>query len=184
LEPGGIPLAIERFVVMENIEGRALETGEHAQHSPAVFGVFFHERIFIWIETARFSEDGIRDAHFTDVVQERGNLEILKLGFFEAQFLADAHTPFRQPGAVYAGIQILEIEELVKGADDGSAKRGSLFLKLLDAERLQRPRSRGALHGRWNLAVGHWRYQQSKKQLPEPPEPEVEPELFTQAETA
>src|SRR5216684_2469966 len=143
---------------MENIEGRAFETGEHAQHSPAVLGMFFHERILFGVETSGLAEDGIRDTYFADVVQERGNFEILKLGFFEAQFLADAHTPFRQPGAVDAGIQILEIEELVESADDGSAKRGGLFLKLLDAQRLQRPESRGALRGRWNLAVGHCRY--------------------------
>jgi hypothetical protein len=58
-----------------------------------------------------------------------------------------------------------------------------LFLKLLDAERLQRPERRGTLHGHWNLVIRHCGYQQSKKQVPEP-EPDVVPELFTQAETA
>ena len=70
--------------MMENIESGALETWKHAQHRPAVFGVFFHERIFFRVETPRLAEDGIRDAYFTDVVQERGNFEILKLGFFQA----------------------------------------------------------------------------------------------------
>jgi hypothetical protein len=54
---------------------------------------------------------------------------------------------------------------------------------LLDAERLQRPERRGTLHGRWSLVVRHCGYQQNKKQDPEP-EPDVEPELFTQAEIA
>ncbi len=102
---------------------------------------------------------------------------------YSAQFLADAHPPLRQPGAVHAGVEVFQVEELVEGADDRIAKRGSLFLKLLDAERLQRPERRGTLHGRWNLVIRHCSYKQSKKQEPEP-EPDVEAELFTQAETA
>jgi len=106
------------------------ETREHAQHSPAVLGVFFHERVFLRVETLRLAEDGIRDAYFTDVMQERGNFEILKFGFFQAQFLSDAHTPFRQPGAVHARVEIFQVKELVERTDDRSAKRRSLFLRV------------------------------------------------------
>ena len=166
---------------MQNIESRALEAREHAQHSPAVLGVFFHERELFRVERLRLAENGIRDAHFADVVQERGNFEILKFGFFQAQFPSDAHTPFRQPGAVHAGIQVFQIEELVERSDDRSAKRGSLCFELLDAEGLPRRRGRGTFHGRWNVVVRHRSYQHNRKQEPEP---DVEPELFTQAETA
>ena len=168
--------------MMENIESRAFEARKHAQHRPAVLGVFFHECVFYRVQTLRLAEDGIRDAYFADVMQERGNLEILKLGLFQAQFLPDAHTPFREPGAVDAGVEILQVEELIERADDRIAKRGNLLFELFDAERFQRPRGQGTLRGRWNLVIRHWSYQQSKKQEPEPPE--VEPELFTQAETA
>jgi hypothetical protein len=58
-----------------------------------------------------------------------------------------------------------------------------LFLKLLDAERLQRPERRGTLVERWNLVVRHCCYQQNKKQGLGPGAG-VEPELFSQAETA
>src|SRR6266480_2457697 len=168
--------------MMENIEGRAFEAREHAQHSPTILGMFFHERILFRVETLRLAENGIRDAHFTDVVQERGNFKILKVGFFQAQSLSDAHPPFRQPGAVHAGVEIFQVEELVEGADDRTAKRGSLCFDLLDAERLPRREGRGT-YGRGNVVVRHCSYQQSKRQVPEP-EPDVEPELFTQAETA
>lgn len=167
--------------MMENIESRAFEAWKHAQDSPAVLGVFFHERILFRVETLRLAENGIRDAHFTDVVQERGNFEILKFGFFQAQFLSDAHTPFRQPGAVHAGVEIFQVEELVEGADDRTAKRGSLCFELLDAERLPRREGRGTFHGRRNVVVRHRSYQHNRMQEPEP---DVEPELFTQAETA
>jgi hypothetical protein len=119
---------------MENIESSALEAREHAQHGPAVLGVLLHEGIFFGVEAPGLAKDGIRDADFTDVVQKRGNFEILKLGFLQAQFLPDAHTPFRQPSAVDAGVEIFQVEELIEGADDGIAERGRLFFELLDAK--------------------------------------------------
>ena len=80
-----------------------------------------------------------------------------------------------------AGIEILEIEQLIEGANDGIAESGSLLFESLNPERIQRPQGRGSLCERWNLVVRHCSYQQSKEQGPEP---EVEPEPFTQAETA
>jgi hypothetical protein len=178
---GGIALAVEGLMMMENIEGRALEAGEHAQNGPAVFGMFFHQGIFVRVETTGLAENRVRDTDFTDVVEERGHFEILKLGFLEAEFLANAHAPFREASAVHSGIEILEIEKLIEGADDGIAERRRLFFKLLDAERLQRRRNRETFRGHWNLVIRHWSYQQNNRQVPEPDE---ESELFTQAETA
>src|SRR5438105_1514376 len=120
--------------MMENIKGDAFEAWQHAQHSPAVFRVLFHERIFLRVEALRLAEDGVWDPYFTDVVQERGNFEVLKLGFFQAQLLSDAHAPFRQSGTVHAGIYVFQIEELVESADDGIAKRGGVFFELFDAK--------------------------------------------------
>jgi len=39
---------------------------------------------------------------------------------------------------MHSRIEILEIEELIEGADDGIAERRRLFFKLFDSERLQR----------------------------------------------
>src|SRR5258708_9563522 len=181
LQARGITFAIERFVVMENIESRALEAGEHAQNGPSIFGVFFHQGVFVRIEAVGFAEDCIGDANFTDVVKERGHFEILKFGFLQAEFLADAHAPFRKASAVHTGVEVLEIEKLIEGAEDRIAGRRRLFFQLLDAERLERSVYRGSFRGRWCLVVRHWSYQQNKRHVPEPDE---EPELFTQAETA
>ena len=83
LEPGGISLAIEGLVVMENIKSRAFKAREHTQYRPAIFRMPFHQGVFFRIETRRLSENGIRDSHFADVVKERCNFEVLKLGFFQ-----------------------------------------------------------------------------------------------------
>jgi hypothetical protein len=82
---------------------------------------------------------------------------------------------------VHTGVEILEIEELIEGADDRIAERSRLFFQLFDTERLQRPEYRGSFRRRWSLVIRHWNYLQNNRQLPEP---EDEPELLTQAETA
>ena len=181
LQACGIALAIERFVMMENIESRALEAGEHAQNGPSIFGMFFHQGVFVRIEAIGFAENGIGDTHFADVVKERGHFEILKFGFLQAEFLADAHAPFRQAGAVHSCGEVFKIEKLIESADYRIAERGRLFFQLLDAERLERSVYRDSFRGRWYLVVRHWSYLQNKRHVPEPDE---EPELFTQAETA
>ena len=78
---------------------------------------------------------------------------------------------------MHAGVEVLKIEELIEGANDGIAESGSLFFELLDAKQIRRPEGRGTLDKRRNLIIRHCRYQQNQEQEPEP-------ELFTQAEIA
>ena len=40
---------------------------------------------------------------------------------------------------MHASVEILQIEKLIEGADDGTAKGRDLFLHLLDAEGFRRP---------------------------------------------
>jgi len=139
LEAGGVAFAVEGFVVVKNIERGALKTREHSQDRPAVFGMLFHERVFVCIETVGLAENGVGNADFADVVEKRGYFQIFKLGFLEAKFLSDAHAPLRQTSAVYTSVEVLKIEKLIERADDRIAQRGRLFFQLLDAKRLQRP---------------------------------------------
>jgi len=143
-------------VVVENIERRAFETRKHTQDSPAILRMFFHEGEFIRVETTGLAEYRIGDAHLPDVVEKRSYFKILKLRFLEAKLPPYAHAPFRQASAVDAGVKVLEIKELIKGADDGIAECGRLFFQLLDPERLQRPENRGSFRGRWSLVIRHW----------------------------
>ena len=177
LEPCGITLAIEGLVVMKDIESRAFEPGEHTQYRPAILRMPFHQGVFFRIKAFRLSENGIRDSHFADVVEKRCNFQVLQFGFFQPQFLSDAHAPFRKACAMHAGVEVLKIEELIEGTNHRIAERGRLLFELFDAQGLRRPEGRGTLHGRRNLIIRHCRYQQNQEQEPEP-------ELFTQAEIA
>jgi hypothetical protein len=181
LQAGRIALTIERFVVVENIERCAFETGKHPQDSPAILRMLFHEGVFVCVQASGLTKNRVRDSHLPDVVEKRGYFKILKFGFLEAKFLPNTHSPFRQASAVDAGVEILEIQELIEGTDDGIAQCSRLFFQLLDPERLQRPENRGSFRGRWSLVIRHCSYLQNNKQVPEPDE---ELELFTQADTA
>lgn len=114
-------MAVDKLVVVKNIESRALKSWKHAKNRPAILGVFFHKRVFFRVEAAGLAKDGVGYAHFADIVKESRNFKILKSGFFKAEFLPNAHSPFRQARAMYSGIEILQVEELVESADDGIA---------------------------------------------------------------
>ena len=47
--------------------------------------------------------------NFPNIVTQRANLQVLTDRLVESEFLAHAHAPFRQTGAVYSGIEIFEV---------------------------------------------------------------------------
>ena len=113
--------------MVEDVESGTFEAGKHAQDGPTIFGVLFHQSVFFVIELGGLFQDGVGDADFADVVEEGGDFEISKFRFAEAEFLSDAHAPFREASAVDAGVEILEIEKLIEGADDRGAQGRDLF---------------------------------------------------------
>src|SRR5882757_611225 len=117
-QTSGIPLTVESFMVMQNVERGALKPREHAQHRPAILRMLLHQRVFVGFQFSGLSEDGVGNANFSDIVKQRGNLQVLQHRLFESEFLADAHAPFRQARAVYAGVEVLEVQELVERTDD------------------------------------------------------------------
>ena len=181
LKASRIAFSVDVFVVVENIERGAFESGEHAQNRPAVFGMLFHKGVFIRVEAPRLSQDGVWNSHFADIVEKGGNFQILEFRFFQAEFLADAHAPFREARAMHAGVEILQIQKLVEGTDHRATQRGDLLFDLFDADGVWRPGYTGGYaKKRWVLGE-HGSYKQSNRHEPEV---EVELELFTQAETA
>src|SRR2546425_4619909 len=140
LQTGGIAGAVEVFVVMEDVQRGALKARQHSQHGPAIFGMLLHQGVFLRVELRWLAQNRIGNAHFADVVQECGNLQILKLLLFKAKFLAHAHTPFGETRAVDAGVKVLQIQELIERADDRTAQGGNAFFEFLDAQRWRRPK--------------------------------------------
>jgi len=105
------------------------------QDQPAVFGVPLHQRVFFVVEFRGFAQDGVGYPDFADVVQQRGYFQILEHRLVETELLADAETPLSQARAVDANVQILQVQELVEGADRGAAKGVRTLLELFDPQR-------------------------------------------------
>ena len=133
-EAAGVAFAVEGLVVMEDEEADALEAGNLAEDAPAVFGMLFHEGVFVVGEAGGLIEDGVGNADFSDVVEEGGDLDIGEGIVVEAEFAGNVKSPLRKTRAVNAGIEILEIEKLIEGADEGVAEGEGLFFGILDAE--------------------------------------------------
>src|SRR5437667_7654429 len=117
LQAGRIAFSVDVFVVVENIERGAFESRQHAKNRPAIFRVLFHQSVFISLEATRLSQNSVWDSHFADIVQKGGNFQGMAFRFFQPELLPDAHAPFREACAVYARIEILQIQKLVESAD-------------------------------------------------------------------
>jgi len=116
--------------------------------------------------------------HFADVMEQGGHFKILKLGFTEAEFLSDAQAPSARrvlctpvlrsfKSRSWLNAQITELRSAAACSSSCLMRRDSSA------------RWKGTVQRRWNGATGHGSYRQNNKQVPD-----VEPELFTQAETA
>src|SRR5215470_5370099 len=104
-------------MMVKNVKGCALKPWEHTKNRPTIFGVFLHQCVFFVVETARLAKDRVRYANFADVMEERCDLQVLQSGFFETEFLPHAHSPFCEARAVNSGIEILQVEQLIEGAN-------------------------------------------------------------------
>ena len=141
--------------------------------------MFFHQGIFAFVEASGLFQNRVRNSNLTDVVEKRSDLQVLEFWFFEAKLLPHAHAPFRQASAVHSGIEIFQIQQLVKSADHRAAQGRKLLLDLLDAQRIQCPVKNRVHDEHRSWAGRHSDYQHNKRH-----EPDVELELFTHAEIA
>jgi len=67
---------------MKNIKSRALEAGQHAQYAQPYSECLFISAYSSYQGVPAFGESH-PDSHLADVVEERCNLQILELGFFQ-----------------------------------------------------------------------------------------------------
>jgi hypothetical protein len=65
-------------------------------------------------------------------VHDRRHLEVAQAIVVEPEIASDAHRPFRKPGRMHAGVEILQIEQLIQRADHGRTRVKELRLQLLD----------------------------------------------------
>jgi len=101
----------------ENVERGALESAATCAEPPSrKFGMFFSSG---YIHPGPRRPGFLRIESGIPICRYRGEaaqLQVLEFRFFQTELLTDAHTPFREARAVHAGIEILQVEKLVKRA--------------------------------------------------------------------
>jgi len=83
LESRRISLAIEGLVMVKNIKSARSKPGSMRNTAQPYSGCFFINAVFVRIKASRLAENRIGNAHFADVVQERGNFQVLQFGFLK-----------------------------------------------------------------------------------------------------
>src|SRR5437870_958226 len=134
LQTSRVALAVKAFVMMQDKVTGVLQAGKVPQNSPAVFRVFLDQRVFFFGQAAGLPQDRIGNTHFANVVQKGGHFDVVQAFFLDTKFLSDAHRPLGQPGAMHPGVEILQIQKLVEGADKRSAQVAELLLEFVDLQ--------------------------------------------------
>ena len=132
LQARGIAFSIHRLVMMQCVETRFFKTGKESQNRPAVFGMPVDERALIRGERAVLFQDRIGNADLADVVQERRDFDLVRPVFRNIHLARDTQRPLGEPGAVNSGADVLQIEELVKRANQRVAESEMLLFQFLN----------------------------------------------------
>jgi len=143
LQAGGIAGAIHAFVMVQGVEAGFFESGKEAKDRPAVFGMAIDESAFFGRERSGFFQDGVGDADLADVVEERGDFNLIKALFRDVHFAGDTQRPLREAGAVDSGVDVFQVEHLVEGANQGIAEGEMLLFEFFHSEQQS-----GYIHGR------------------------------------
>src|SRR5688572_17939246 len=134
--------------MVKNEQADALEAWHHAKDCPPVLGMLLDNLKLLLRQPRRFPEDVIRRSDLTDVVQDCRDLEVTQCRVVKAEVPSDAHRPFGEPRRMNAGVQVLQIEQLIERANDGRTHGKELPLELLDAQVRRTPRRDGRHHRR------------------------------------
>lgn len=81
-----------------------------------------------------FFQDRVGHSDLADVVQQGGDLYLIRGLLGNVHFAGDADGPLSKARAVYTGADVFEIEQLIEGADHGIAEGELLLFQFLDAE--------------------------------------------------
>ena len=107
------------------------ETGTHDVR--ALGGVRLHDVEFFGSQGARLFQDAVVHADFSDVMQQRRNLQFIQLFRCQLHFLRDDAGIFRDAAGVTARVRILFVDGGGKHADRAEEQFAVLFGGFLQA---------------------------------------------------
>src|SRR5712691_8315201 len=134
-EARGVARAVDVLVMMEHEQARPLELREQPDNRPAVLRVLLHQRPLLVGEPGGTLQHRVGNPHLADVVQQRGQFDVTQAFPTDAEVPRHADAPLGEPRAVEAGVQILEIQQLIEGADERRVHAFDARFQLFHAQR-------------------------------------------------
>src|SRR5580698_4151669 len=107
------------------------------------------ESAFLRREWTGLFQNGVGHSNLTNVMQQRGYLDLIKALFRNLHLTSYSKRPFRQSSAVYPSVDVLQVEHLVEGTHERVAESEMLLFQFLDAQHKPRHihyRIRGCRH--------------------------------------
>src|SRR5579859_3011571 len=109
-EAVGIAAAVHVFVVQLDAGQHFLQLGNGAHDVGAFDGVLLHQFEFFRSQSAGFFENAIVDADFSDIVQERGDAQLVEVHIGKAEFTANERGVLCDATGMASGVRILFVD--------------------------------------------------------------------------
>src|SRR5580704_6857364 len=134
LQSGRITGSVHVLEEMKTIKAGLFQARKKAQDRPTGLGMSIDDRTFVVSEWSGLFKDGVGNTDLADVVEKRGDLHLVGAFLRNIHFTSNPNGPFRQPRAVHAGTDVLEVQQVVECTNYRVAMGQLLLFEFLDAK--------------------------------------------------
>src|ERR1700733_7657932 len=134
--------------MMKRVKARFFKTRKESQYRPAILRMTIDKRPLIRSEWSVLFQNRIRHANLANVVQERGNLNLIGPILRNIHLARHTQRPLSEPRTVDSGADVFQIEQLVKRANQRVAESEMLLFQFLDPQQQSWTLQQRIVHGR------------------------------------
>src|ERR1700733_771264 len=134
--------------MMKRVKARFFKTRKESQYRPAILRMTIDKRPLIRSEWSVLFQNRIRHANLANVVQERGNLNLIGPILRNIHLARYTQRPLSQPRAVDSCADVFQVEQLVKRANQRVAESEMLLFQFLDPQQQSRTLQQRIVDGR------------------------------------
>src|SRR5258708_35896327 len=92
------------------------------------------QRALLGGEWSLLLQDGVRNSDLANIVQQGRNFDLIHVFFGNVQLSSNPDGPLCKARAMHSGTDVLEVEQLVEGADQGGTKLEVLLFQFFNTE--------------------------------------------------
>src|SRR6185437_1150051 len=123
---------------MQGVQARVFQTRKKSKDRPTVLRMPVDDRALFLREGCLLLQNRVGYPDLSDVVQQRGYFNLIKVRFRNIELAGHTNCPLRQPGAMHTRADVLQIQQLIEGANDLVTVSQVLLFEFFDSHE-QRP---------------------------------------------